>query len=267
MSRKPLSKKIRFEVFKRDSFTCQYCGGKAPDVILHVDHIKPVAEGGSGEIVNLVTACFDCNSGKGKRELDDKAVISKQRKQLDSLNERRIQLEMMAEWRKQVNDMRKQEVDAIAEAIPMIDGFSISENGRAKILRWLKRFPVEKIFECIDISFGQYARYDKDGQMTEDTWEKAFGMITRILEIRCKPGFTEAKAKINYIGAILYNRGVTPNKYFYAKELEKAVEYNFDMDELAEIAKMSDTRDFFEDHLNDMIEKRYTEITGRPFPQ
>ena len=36
--RKPLSKKIRFEVFKRDAFTCQYCGQMAPDVLLEVDH-------------------------------------------------------------------------------------------------------------------------------------------------------------------------------------------------------------------------------------
>ena len=31
MEREPISKKLRFEVFKRDSFTCQYCGSKAPD--------------------------------------------------------------------------------------------------------------------------------------------------------------------------------------------------------------------------------------------
>ena len=37
--RKTLSKKIRFEVFKRDKFTCQYCGRMSPDVILEVDHI------------------------------------------------------------------------------------------------------------------------------------------------------------------------------------------------------------------------------------
>ena len=36
--RKSISKKARFEVFKRDSFTCQYCGRTAPDVVLHLDH-------------------------------------------------------------------------------------------------------------------------------------------------------------------------------------------------------------------------------------
>lgn len=60
--RTPIPKKLRFEVFKRDSFKCQYCGKSAPEVVLHVDHIKPVAEGGTNEITNLITACADCKT-------------------------------------------------------------------------------------------------------------------------------------------------------------------------------------------------------------
>ena len=43
--RVPISKALRFEVFKRDSFTCQYCGRSAPEVVLEVDHIVPVSKG------------------------------------------------------------------------------------------------------------------------------------------------------------------------------------------------------------------------------
>lgn len=60
-----LSKSLRFEVFKRDSFTCQYCGRSAPEVLLHADHIDPKANGGEDTILNLVTSCQDCNLGKG----------------------------------------------------------------------------------------------------------------------------------------------------------------------------------------------------------
>lgn len=56
-TREAIGKKVRFEVFKRDKFVCQYCGAKAPDVVLHVDHIHPVAQGGRNDILNLVTAC------------------------------------------------------------------------------------------------------------------------------------------------------------------------------------------------------------------
>ena len=67
--RKPLSKKLRFQILNRDNFTCQYCGRKAPDVILEVDHIVPVAKGGKTEVENLITACHDCNSGKKAESL------------------------------------------------------------------------------------------------------------------------------------------------------------------------------------------------------
>jgi hypothetical protein len=60
----------RFEIFKRDGFTCQYCGAHPPDVVLEVDHIVPVAAGGGDEDTNLVTACFACNRGKAARDLN-----------------------------------------------------------------------------------------------------------------------------------------------------------------------------------------------------
>ena len=67
--RKAISTKTRFEVFKRDGFTCQYCGATPPGVLLQVDHILAVAEGGSHTMDNFVTACQPCNAGKGARNL------------------------------------------------------------------------------------------------------------------------------------------------------------------------------------------------------
>lgn len=71
MTRRSLSKKVRFEVFKRDSFACQYCGRTPPVVVLEVDHIIPVASDGCDSEDNLITACFDCNRGKGANDLLD----------------------------------------------------------------------------------------------------------------------------------------------------------------------------------------------------
>lgn len=77
--RKPMRPSIRFEVFKRDAFACQYCGRRPPDVILEVDHITAIAEGGTDDLLNLLTACWDCNRGKGKRSLDSVAPSADER--------------------------------------------------------------------------------------------------------------------------------------------------------------------------------------------
>jgi 5-methylcytosine-specific restriction endonuclease McrA len=54
----------RWSVLVRDNFTCQYCGAKAPEVRLEVDHFFPKSRGGENTMENLVTACLDCNRGK-----------------------------------------------------------------------------------------------------------------------------------------------------------------------------------------------------------
>ena len=115
--RKPITKSVRFEVFKRDSFKCQYCGESAPDVILEVDHIVPVAEGGENDMMNLITSCKDCNRGKGKKKLTDKQIIEKQKTELDDLNERRQQMEMMLQWKCDLLNFELEMVNAIDSLI------------------------------------------------------------------------------------------------------------------------------------------------------
>ena len=63
-SRSPGWYAIRWQVLERDNFTCQYCGQRAPEVMLHVDHIVAKVNGGENENGNLITACSACNVGK-----------------------------------------------------------------------------------------------------------------------------------------------------------------------------------------------------------
>ena len=59
----------RFLTFKRDNFTCRYCGRRPPEVQLECDHVIPRAKGGADKRSNYVTSCHDCNSGKGAEPL------------------------------------------------------------------------------------------------------------------------------------------------------------------------------------------------------
>ena len=62
-----ISPALRWSVLARDGYKCTYCGRHPPDVVLEVDHKVSEAEGGKTELANLVTACRECNRGKGSR--------------------------------------------------------------------------------------------------------------------------------------------------------------------------------------------------------
>lgn len=156
--RTPIGKKLRFEVFKRDSFKCQYCGRSAPEVTLEVDHIVPVAEGGKNEILNLVTSCRDCNRGKGKTMLSDGTVLAKEKLQLDELNERRLQLEMLIQWKRELSNQLDIEADAIAEMIKD-DYWQASDDGKSKIKRVIKEFGFAEVYEAAEIAALQYSGF------------------------------------------------------------------------------------------------------------
>ena len=68
--------KIRFEIFKRDNFTCQYCGRnvKEDKIKLHLEHIIPKNKGGDNSINNLTTSCEECNLGKGDVLLEEHLI-------------------------------------------------------------------------------------------------------------------------------------------------------------------------------------------------
>jgi hypothetical protein len=59
-----VSKRLRYEILRRDNHACRYCGATAPDTKLNVDHVIPQSLGGHDKPDNLVTSCVDCNAGK-----------------------------------------------------------------------------------------------------------------------------------------------------------------------------------------------------------
>ena len=70
---------LRWEILKRDNFTCQYCGQMAPQVVLHIDHKTAKFNGGNDDKDNLVACCSACNIGKSTTPLtliDNDPVIS-----------------------------------------------------------------------------------------------------------------------------------------------------------------------------------------------
>ena len=156
--RKNIPNKLRFEVFKRDSFTCQYCGQSAPNVVLEVDHLLPVSKGGDNDILNLITSCWTCNNGKSNILLTDNTMLEKQKAQLDELNEKRLQLEMMIEWRESLNNLDDDIAQKIADYFGGQANCDVNETGLKKIKQWTKKFTYQQILEAVELSVNQYVK-------------------------------------------------------------------------------------------------------------
>lgn len=147
MKRKAISKKLRFDVFKRDGFICQYCGSVPPKVILHVDHIHPVSKGGNNEIDNLVTSCSVCNLGKGARTLENipESLSSK----ASRIKEAEAQIKG---YNKIVREkMDREESDAWDVADIYLECFKdISKADFSSIKKFLKRLPLDQVIESME---------------------------------------------------------------------------------------------------------------------
>ena len=243
--RKSLSKKVRFEVFKRDKFQCQYCGKKAPDVVLNVDHIDPVANGGTNEVINLITSCFDCNQGKKARLLSDDTVIQKQRKQLELIQERREQLELMLEWKKTLTEFEDEKVTMVSDYwASMMTPYSLNENGLKALEKLINKFPIEDILEAIDIANKKYLVFDGDGNITKESVEEAFNKVGGICALK---NMSEIKKKIAYI------KGICRNRFSYWDNKKGSIILNNYVNALQE-AGWSDER-IVEDLENEVIPK------------
>lgn len=264
-----ISKKLRFEVFKRDSFACVYCGASAPTVVLHVDHLKPVASGGDNDIMNLVTACFDCNAGKGARELSDQSALAKQRANLEDLNERRVQLEMLLEWRESLADLEDTRVKAVTDAIAAASAGErlVSEQGKLHVKRWLKKFSLAEVLDAVDASFASNLELGASDDVFVASWGKAFRAVPKIA------GIKRASIDKPYLQDALYVRGILRRRsengdldeYYYGDALElieKAFRHGATAESLKACAKTATVWDNFVQ----MIEKFCAEHPERSAP-
>lgn len=253
MPRQSISKKTRFEVFKRDSFTCQYCGKSAPSILLEIDHIKPISKNGDDDITNLITSCFDCNRGKSDRELLDDAVVLKRKKQLDELQERREQIEMMMSWRDTLDDIKEQELEKLVAYInSKMSGYSINENGKKKIKSALRKYGLSEMLESTSISADQYISMDSIGKHIPGALEKYIEYIPRIARtrelIKNKPYLTD----LYRIKGLLSFKGFGID-YQTMDLLEKAYLQGVSIETIESIAKRSEKYWEWEESMNEVL--------------
>ena len=231
-----IAKSIRFEVFKRDKFACQYCGEKAPNIILHIDHITPVSKGGTNDLLNLITSCAGCNLGKSDRTLADTTIIARKRAQMEELQERREQIEMMMEWQRGLVELDKYLVEQVAEFwTELVEPYRLTEQGLKSLKKLLRQNNPNEVMEAMRIATKQYLQYEDDRPTQESishAWSKIGGICkTKKIE-KSKP----------YIRDLLYIRGILRKRLNYVNEwlclklLEEAYQCGADIEKLKEQA-------------------------------
>lgn len=149
-----ISKSLRFEVFKRDSFTCQYCGRQTPQTILEIDHIIPKSKGGTDDINNLITSCFDCNRGKGAVPLAVLRIADTRKQEIQRLKERQKQIEAYEKFLHEEKVKEEQILQEINDYwASFCDGqFILNEDGLSSVRRFLTKLTPTEVKEAISIA-------------------------------------------------------------------------------------------------------------------
>lgn len=143
--RKAVSKRRRFEVFKRDKFTCLYCGQRPPQVVLHLDHIVAVSNGGDNSTPNLATSCEACNQGKSNVPLDQ--AIPVVQAEIERGQEMLAQLKAMNRLAKAQRQCQDESVKIITRAFV---GYEVPLHVEDKIRMFLNHLPVDQILGIVN---------------------------------------------------------------------------------------------------------------------
>lgn len=254
MARKSITKTLRFEVLKRDSFACQYCGAKAPEVVLHVDHIEPVSKGGTNELLNLITSCLSCNLGKSDRRLDDDSIIQKHRTQLEVLQERKEQLEMMMQWQKGLLSLESSTEDQAADFwTELVPPYCLTKDGRKELSKYLAKYPLSDVLDSMKAAVRQYVEL-QDGKPTLSSVKTAWEYVGRISNMK------KADKEKPYLKDLLYVRGIVRNRCSYCNEsralelLEQAYESGSEIEDLKRLAKSVRNWSEWQNEMNELIE-------------
>lgn len=243
--RQPIPRKLRHEVFKRDGYRCRECGASKDETSLEIDHIVPVARGGTNDIDNLQTLCRECNRMKhtdtwvgGETDLESlKNKLSHLENQLDEYEEKiedASNEEEQIEYKYQITilnediDQLKEEIKNEIERIERAERNKIQENNDAK----RKDMLYKKLY--VELSDDDLITII-EALKKKDMWNIVFqeysgkGIQTRILEQKEQNLYTYL-IKIDELDSLI------KDKHYFIKKLVD----NFSEEEIQDLLKFEE---------------------------
>lgn len=144
-----ITKKLRFEVFKRDGFICAYCGKSPPEVTLEVDHIYPKAKGGKDDINNYITACFDCN--RGKKDIPLNRIPNKLIDNLEVLKEKEDQIKEYRKFIQKIERRTRKDIEDVAHVYrENYPGHDLSDKFKnVSVKKFLQLLPKDEVIDSL----------------------------------------------------------------------------------------------------------------------
>ena len=165
MEREQIKPKLRFQVFERDGFTCQYCGRtpEQDEVVLNVDHTISVKNGGTNDIENLVTSCWDCNIGKGARSILKRTKTeSDLQEELDLTHERLKQIKALNKKRQSIKKVKHAISVTETQWARDITDESFDERCYSEIQKLSSKYTKEVLTESLEIAYNKHIRNNFD---------------------------------------------------------------------------------------------------------
>jgi hypothetical protein len=172
-----ISKRLRYEILRRDNHTCRYCGKAAPETELTIDHVTPKALGGTDDPTNLVAACKDCNAGKSSSGPGQSLVADVSADALRWARAIAEASEALLQDHDRRHDLREQFRLAWCSWTYPSNGqrvsFDLPNNWANSVDRILSAgLPVEVLCECVDLTFGIKFVRDPFAYLCGIAWRK-----------------------------------------------------------------------------------------------
>jgi len=180
-----LSRRLRYEILRRDNHTCRYCGAKPPDVTLTVDHVVPRALGGDDSPENLATACTACNAGKAATNPDAPLVADVQQAALKW----KMAIELAASLAARDQQLMRARAEGFEfawtcqwKAVRGHEPPPLPRDYDQTIARWLARgLTIEDFADLIDVTVTAFYRSDSRMDYDDGPWRYFAGCCWRRL--------------------------------------------------------------------------------------
>ena len=202
----PVYKRIKFEVFEKDSFKCQVCGAAAPNVTLTLHRLQNNQQAENWlDPAFLTTFCESCQRKNGSQESANTG--NNGHLSLNALEERLDQLKMLINWRKGMIKIRKRQLASLVEFWQeLVPSIFLSEVHKKTLLSCISKYSSDDIKEAMRLAVQEFIVVHQDGSIARDSFQMAFANIPEICYRKTKMSKTREAEELYHIHDILEER-------------------------------------------------------------